>query len=510
MSNRYKSIFYGLLIAATSLVVGMVVTARLDLVPGSWARTPTMPVASTAPLTGALDASTFRTVAHDQSPSVVTILTTARRPVEPTGFEQFFSQQQRRGQRQQAPMQVMQGAGSGFIIDKAGFILTNNHVVADADDIRVRLFTADEFDKGLPAKVIGRDPLTDSALIQLTELPREPLQEAKFGDSSQMEPGDWVMAIGNPFNFNHSVTVGVVSAVGRVKSELSPIPQRDIEFIQTDAAINRGNSGGPLLNVRGEVIGINTAIVSDDAGGNIGIGFAVPINTVREVLPQLRSGKIIRGRIGVSVDKRPMTDVDVADYGLSSRMGAIVVGVDDKGPAGAAGIRNFDVITEFNGKAVKDSADLVNMVVHTAPNMTVPVKIMRDKKPQTLSVKVEELDLVSEQQASGLQAPTPNPTPAEPKDAGLGMTLQDLTTAQRNRLQLPKGQTGVVVTDIDPLSPAGESGLAPGNIILSVNGRAVSSVDEAKAALDQIRPGQAARMVVWQGGREVGVTVRKR
>ena len=196
-------------------------------------------------------------------------------------------------------------------------------MVEDATKIEVQ-FLGDEDDDTYTAKVIGRDPLTDSALIQLTQMPKHPLSEAKFGDSSQMAAGDWVVAIGNPFGYAHTVTVGVISAIGRPFNTNG----RTNEMIQTDAAINPGNSGGPLLNVRGEVIGINTAIISSERGGNvgnIGIGFAVPANTVRELLPQLRSGKIVRGRIGVQVQVVPRDDF--ADYGLKSRTGALVVQV---------------------------------------------------------------------------------------------------------------------------------------------------------------------------------------
>jgi serine protease Do len=185
---------------------------------------------------------------------------------------------------------------------------------------------------------------------------KQALPEIKFGDSSQIAAGDWVMAIGNPFEFANTVTVGVVSAVGRVSPELNPSTGRDLEYIQTDAAINRGNSGGPLLNIRGEVIGMNTAIMSDNSGGNIGIGFAVPVNTIRDVLPQLKSGKVVRGRIGVTVLKTPMTMDEAKDFGLSAPTGAAIDNVEDSGPAKLGGIRAGDVIVEFNGKTVKDSA----------------------------------------------------------------------------------------------------------------------------------------------------------
>ncbi|MCR4373841.1 MAG: trypsin-like peptidase domain-containing protein, partial [Acidobacteria bacterium] len=300
MSNRKATFFYGFLIALASLAAGMVLASRLDFTPASFARTVNVPETNMSPLDGPIDAATFRNIAHDQNPVVVSIRTTTPRRTRTGGpgggmLEEFFQQQPRGGRQPELPDAT--GAGSGFIIDKTGFILTNNHVVEDATGIEVFLFGMDENEPGLPAKVVGKDKLTDSALIQITELPKAPLSEAKFGDSQQIQPGDWVMAIGNPFGFSNTVTVGVVSAVGRTDPQLRPVDGRDLEMIQTDAAINRGNSGGPLLNVRGEVVGINTAIVSDQ-GGNIGIGFAVPIHLVKEILPGLRTGKVVRGRIG--------------------------------------------------------------------------------------------------------------------------------------------------------------------------------------------------------------------
>src|SRR5204862_4825385 len=223
----------------------------------------------------------------------------------------------RGNQQRRAPKeQTTRAAGTGFIISKDGYILTNNHVVEDATKIEVALF-GDDADMSYQAKVIGRDPLTDSALIQLTEKPNRALPEAKFGDSSQVEAGDWVMAIGNPFGYEHTVTVGVISATSRA---FRVTDSRTNDMLQTDAAINPGNSGGPLLNVRGEVIGINTAIITNARNeGNIGIGFAVPINTVRDLLPQLHTGKIVRRRIGVSVQEVPRGGCE--DRGAKSRAG---------------------------------------------------------------------------------------------------------------------------------------------------------------------------------------------
>jgi serine protease Do len=228
------------------------------------------------------------------------------------------------GQRRPAPrgdVPRAPGSGTGFIIDQAGFILTNNHVVEGADEIRVSLFGAGPTES-YAARIVGRDVLTDSALIELTEKPSTPLQEVRFGDSSQMQPGDWVVAIGNPFGLTHTVTVGVVSALER---PFGGVAGRAQPMIQTDAAINPGNSGGPLLNIRGEVIGINTAIYTDaQRAANIGIGFAFPINMIRDLLPQLRAGKVVRGVIGVGLRPIPLTPEESEAFGISGAGGALV------------------------------------------------------------------------------------------------------------------------------------------------------------------------------------------
>src|SRR5581483_5033886 len=419
MSTRKSSIFYGTVIALSSLVVGMVLASRLDLTPVSLARTAPMnlPAVNSAPITGPLDATTFRTIAQNASPAVVSLLVSGKQAVpdvnEFFGFQLPFGPNGQNGQNRRGGRggnngtteQPFHGAGSGFIIDgRAGYILTNNHVVENADDITVMLKDVKNEEDGLKARVVGRDKLTDSALIQLVDQPKEPLAEVRFADSTQIQPGDWVMAIGNPFQLSNTVTVGVVSAVGRVSPELNPMMGRNLEYIQTDAAINRGNSGGPLLNLRGEVVGINTAILTGSTqmgaeGGNVGIGFAVPINTVRDVLPQLRSGKVVRGRIGVYLNSTPMTLDEAKDFGLPKPEGAVVTRVEADGPAKAAGIQAGDVIYEYNGKPVKDNDDLVASVTRTTPGTNVPLRVMRAGKSISLTVRVEELNTEAEQTA---------------------------------------------------------------------------------------------------------------
>jgi serine protease Do len=522
MSTRKTTLFYVLLAMTASLFVGMVIASRLDLTPSSSAQTMAVPATNSAPVNGAFGMDTFRNIAKAASPTVVNIRTTMTAKSQDLTeffgggdtpndlFHRFFGapgqqdddQPSGRGRRPQRQPKA-QASGTGFIISKDGFILTNNHVVEDATKIEVGLY-GDDPDVTYTAKVIGADPLTDSALIQLLEKPKEQLPEAKFGDSAQMAAGDWVMAIGNPFNYAHTVTVGVISAAKRA----FPVSDgRTNDVMQTDAAINPGNSGGPLLNARGEVIGINTAIITNARSeGNIGIGFAVPINTVRDLLPQLRQGKVIRGRIGVSVTQVPREGYE--DLGLKSRMGAIVATVADGGAASKAGMQPGDVIVQFNGRPIQNNDELVKMVVGTKPGTSVPVKVMRNRQEKTLNITVEELDLNAEQNGNRRPPTRENEPPEEHGASGFGLTLEQVTPAMARRLQLPSGQTGAVITDVDPDGPA-VGILRPGDVILSVNHMQVSSANEAARELQKVQSGHLAQLIVWRGNGETFVTVKK-
>jgi serine protease Do len=519
MYNRKTTLFYALLIAIASLAVGMVIASRLDLSPQSAAQSVNAPPMNSAPITGPLSATTFRDIAKVASPAVVNIRTESRQRTQDLTdffggggggggddlFHRFFGdpqQGQGQGQRRQRPReQVAVAAGTGFIIDKAGFILTNNHVVEGATKIQVSLYGEDA-DQTYDAKVVGRDPLTDSALIQLTEKPNHTLPEAKFGDSSQMQPGDWVMAIGNPFGLAHTVSVGVISALER------PFPVsegRSAQVLQTDAAINPGNSGGPLLNVRGEVIGINTAIYSDARqSGNIGIGFAIPINTVRELLPQLRTGKITRGKIGVSVGIIPADALD--EFGLKERNGALVATVVSGSAAAKAGVQPGDVILSFNGKPVANRDQLVQMVVATRPGTTVPIRVIRDKQERTLSVTVDELDLEQENSRASRNQPD---DPDQDTSSGFGITLSNVTPDVARRLRLDPGTRGAVVVEIEPGSGAARAGLTPGDVIVQVNRHPVGTATEASRELSRVASGSTAFLLVQRGGQETFLTIRK-
>jgi serine protease Do len=311
------------------------------------------------------------------------------------------------------------------------------------------------------------------------------------------------MAIGNPFNLSHTVTVGVISALGRPFG----VAQREQPMLQTDAAINPGNSGGPLLNIRGEVVGMNTAIYTDQRSANIGIGFATPINAVRDLLPQLRTGKVVRGVIGIQVSRDPLTS-DVAEaMGLSNTNGALVSGVADNQPAAKAGMQPGDVIVEFNGRPVKDSDALVSMVVATKPGTTVPVTVVRDKQRKALNVTVSELDLEAE--AGRVSRARPDTTD-EPTATGLGMDIGPITPDIARELEIPRERGGAVVTGVDRNSPAFNAGIAPGDVILEVNRTAVTSPTQVQRELQKVQPGAPVFLLLWRNGAESFVTVRKR
>jgi serine protease Do len=534
MSTRKTSLVYTLLILVSGLAVGMVIASRLDLTPQSAAQTFAAPSMNSAPVTGPLDAQTFRNVAKAQSPIVVNIRTESRQRMQDLSdffgggggspddlLRRFFDQpgapgggqggQGRPGDqgggsppsRERRPReQTTVAAGTGFIISKDGLILTNNHVVEGATKIEVSLY-GEDLDQLYEAKLVGRDELTDSALIQLTEKPNHTLPEARFGDSAQMAPGDWVMAIGNPFGLSHTVSVGVISAIERTPFDMTR--GRRTALLQTDAAINPGNSGGPLLNLRGEVIGMNTAIISNGrAEGNIGIGFAIPINSVRELLPQLSTGKVIRGRIGVEVQAVPREGFE--DFGLKARTGALVAKLAPGGAADKAGVEPGDVITEFNGRPVPNTTDLVNMVTATKPGTTVPLKLLRDKRERTVNVTIEELDLAAEQ---GVRASRTNDRPAPDQGSeSFGLTIVDLTAQRARQLELPSGRTGAVISEVDPDGPSAGA-LRAGDVILSVNRQRVSNAAEAGRELQRVAAGRIAQILIWRDGGEVFVTVRK-
>ncbi|HWA92109.1 MAG TPA: DegQ family serine endoprotease [Rhizomicrobium sp.] len=358
--------------------------------------------------------------------------------------------------------------GTGFIIDPSGFIVTNNHVIADAEHITATLNDGTV----LPAKLVGRDEKTDLALLKVA--PKKPLPAAKFGDSDHARVGDWVIAIGNPFGLGSTVTAGIVSARNR---DINAGPYD--EFIQTDAPINRGNSGGPLFDVDGNVIGVNSQIYSP-SGGSVGIGFSIPSNLVRSVVAQLRQyGTARRGWIGVRIQA---VTTDLAEgLGLPSAMGALITDVSPKGPAAKAGIRNGDLVTSFDRKPVTDSRALPRIVADTPIGKAVPVDILRKGKKQTVKLTVAKLADEKPMHAVAKAPPQAGPVQtAKPKSrvSQLGLSLAALDSDARVQFKLHGNVKGVVVTDVAPESPAAEKNLRAGDVIVQVQNQAVRTPDD--------------------------------
>jgi serine protease Do len=383
--------------------------------------------------------------------------------------------------------------GSGFIVDPSGIIVTNNHVVEDADEITVTLNDG----TSLPAKLLGRDDKTDLALLKV--VPKKPLPSSHFGNSDKARVGDWVMAIGNPFGLGSTVTAGIVSARNR---DIAAGPYDD--FIQTDAPINRGNSGGPLFDMDGNVIGVNSAIFSP-TGGSVGIGFAIPSNMAREVIGQLEKyGSTRRGWLGVRV--QTLTGDLAEGMGIPGANGALVADVTDGGPADKAGIKNGDVITAFDGKPVPDSRALPREVADTAAGKPVNIDVLRGGKKMTLHAVVAKLQDDDDK-------PKAAPPPAaklSPKASRLGLSLATLDDAARSKYKLPKDANGVVVTDIDPLGPAADKNFRPGDIIVQVQNQAVHSPDDVNKLLDaNVKAGKKVTLLlVSRGGDLTYVAVR--
>ncbi len=447
---------------------------------------PTPALSGSQPVTTLPD---FASLAERLSPSVVNISTTAEReapslgggpsPFDPQDpfhefwepFERFFGPFPRRRFKERS-------LGSGFIINREGYILTNNHVIENAQEISVRLEDVKEY----KAKVVGRDPKTDVAVIKIDGI--EGVEPMVLGDSDKLRVGDWVMAIGNPFGLDHTVTAGIVSAKGRF------IGQGSYDnFIQTDAAINPGNSGGPLINLRGEVVGINTAIFSR-TGGNIGIGFAIPINLVKE----LEKGKVTRGWLGVLIQK---VTPDIAEsMGLKEPLGALVADVVKGGPAEEAGIKVGDVIVEFDGHPIKESNELPWLVARTPVGKLATVKVIRNKKAETITVKIGELK--EEEVAAGPGG----------SEEDLGLTVQTLTPDVAESLGIGEDVKGVVVTNVESGSPADEAGLRRGDVILEVNRKPVPDLASFRRAIRESPKGKSILLWVRRGENTIFVAVK--
>lgn len=391
-------------------------------------------------------------------------------------FEEFFGQPRSKRPRKQRQPRTYErkytGMGSGVVIDEKGYVLTNEHVIKGADKIQV-VFDGDE--KSYKAKIIGKDPRTDLAVIKI--LGKKEFQALPMGDSDNIRIGDWTIAIGSPFGLQQTVTVGVVSA----KRQSVRIEQREYRnFIQTDAAINRGNSGGPLLNIRGEIIGINTAIYAP-TGVFSGIGFAIPINSAKDILGDLiEKGRVVRGWLGVEI--RKVDDIIRKQFGLEDKYGALVNRVIEGSPAEKAGMKRGDIIIEFDGKQINEVRDLQDIVGRTPPNKKVDVLIYRDKKKKTLSLKTSEMP----SEVSGFEEEEEKKEETSKTHEWIGMTVADATGMLKKRYGIGKDLTGVIITNIDRKSSASEAGLAGGDFISSINLIKIESVKDFKKVVKKI------------------------
>ncbi len=424
----------------------------------------------------------FADVAERLNPAVVNIDATSRGTARsrrfgglpvPDGPELF----DRPGERD--PQGPRRGAGTGFIIDASGLILTNHHVVDGADRIMVRLTDG----RNLHATRVGSDPDTDIALIKV-DSPR-PLPFAALGDSDSLRVGEWVVAIGNPLAYEHTVTVGVVSFIGRKLFDSSLD-----RYIQTDAAINFGNSGGPLINARGEVIGINAAISSRAAN----IGFAVPINQARAILPQLRDkGHVSRGYIGVSLRD---VDPDVQrSLGLTTSDGALVQDVTPGSPGARAGLRTYDLIVAVDGKAVSGNDQLIQLIATRQPGSVASLQIVRDNHPVNIPVKLAERPPRDKRPAS---ADDPAPQPSSQRGPALGLSVRELDRDFAERFKLPEGMQGVVISRVEPMSPAFDADVERGHVLLEINRHAVRSVEEYRRLTANARAGDILALYIYK------------
>jgi serine protease Do len=485
---------FALLLIGAGVLIGLLVAVGLNWLPSSQAisernstQRAALPPAATEP--------SFAAVAKQVTPVVVNISTTRviqtpsfQSPSEQDPFfrffgDEFFKQFEVPRQRRE------QSLGSGVIVRSDGYILTNNHVVEKASEIKVLLSDKRDF-KG---KIIGTDPKTDLAIVKIDvkNLPTIP-----WADSDRLQVGDYVLAVGNPFGLNQTVTMGIVSAVGRANVGIADYE----DFIQTDAAINPGNSGGALVNVRGELVGINTAIFSE-SGGYMGIGFAIPSNMAKAVMDSLlKTGKVSRGWLGVTIQE--LTPALSKEFGLHDSEGALVTDVMEDSPAKKAGLQPRDVIISYDGRPAENPGHLRNMVASTPLGKTVTVKLIRDKKPLEVDVKVTELpkELAStggDIESSGSLEGT----------VFEGVEVHDLTPDLARGMGYPSSEKGVVITKVEPGSPADDAGLAEGDMILELNKQRIRTVRDYHRAVARLQKDQAVLLWLNRQGRRIFLSV---
>jgi serine protease Do len=487
------------------VVIGVVVASDMGWLPTGTAGPEPVPTGIVRPVATAPqlpmaggNAKNFVEIAKMVKPAVVNIAATRSRksgdgplssPFDDPFFRKFFGDE---FFKREAPQRERKerGQGSGVIVDPNGLVITNNHVVNKADEIRVILSDKREF-KG---KLIGTDAKTDIAVVKIeaTGLSTIPL-----ADSDQLEVGEFVLAVGSPFGLAQSVTMGIVSAVGRASMGIAEYE----DFIQTDAAINPGNSGGALVNVRGELVGINTAIFSQ-SGGNMGIGFAVPSNLARAIMDQLvKTGKVVRGWLGVAIQE--LTPELATQFGLADTKGVLVSDVMDDSPAKKAGFERADVITEYDGKAMDSPTHLRNAVAQTPIGKKVTVKLIRDKKPKQL-----EITIVEQPKSFGQPSSEENGETTAPTGVLSDLDVRELTEELAARYGLKTTERGVIIVRVKPGSTAEEMGVREGDIILEVNRKGISSLKSYERAVSGLGKDQAVLLLLKRKGQAIYLTLR--
>ncbi len=496
MFNKKRFAISALFLLAIGVIVGLVISSRLDLMTTITARSSQVSPKSIETLSQLSDA--LSEVAGVAMPAIVNISTTrVVKQSEQNPFDFFDDPFFRRFFGDQSPHPNVpkehkeQSLGSGVIVSDDGYIVTNNHVVEKAQEIKVLLTNKRDY----KAKVIGADPKTDIAVIKIdaTGLPALP-----WGDSNKLRVGEIVFAIGNPFGLNSTLTIGVISAVGRANVGIADYE----DFIQTDAAINPGNSGGALINAKGELVGINTAIVSR-TGGYQGVGFAVPSSMARQVMESLiKYKKVVRGWLGVSIQE--VTSDLAEEFGVKDLKGALVSGVMKGSPAEKAGIKQGDVLLKFNGKDVEDTGHLRNMVSQTPIGAKVKLGMLRHKKEIEVEVTIAELP-----KKLGESAADEEPEDAVEEGTALaGITVRDLTPDLAKRFGMKEGEAGVVVVRVEPGSRAFEAGIQPGDLIMQINQKDISSVEEYKKAAGRIKAKDRTLLLIRRKGQDLFLTVK--
>ena len=437
------------------------------------------------PAFGPQGPASFADLADGVKDVVVNISTTQvvkENPMQPfmgqnSPFREFFGDdffKRYFGDNPQGQTNKTHALGSGFIIDEDGSILTNNHVVEKADEIKIKTASGKEYD----AKVVGRDPKTDIALIKITP-DGKALKAAKLGDSDAIRVGDWVMAVGNPFGLGNTVTAGIISAKGRI---IGAGPYDD--FLQTDAAINPGNSGGPLFNMNGEVVGINTAIVAQGQG----IGFATPISMAKEILAQLKTGKVVRGWLGIMI--QDITPDLAESFGITETNGVIVADVVPDSPAEKSGLKRGDIVKSFNGKAVDNAHSLSRAVAALGPESAATLEILRDGKPTSIKITIGTMpEDVGEKKGGG----------GTKTETAWGISVQNLTPELARKFSLDDSETGVIITDLKPGTPAAEGTLQLGDIIKEINRQKVQNVRDYKQTIQKMKKGETLLLLVKRG-----------